>query len=203
MLCKSSCPACLSSPIILQRPQSLTLVPTPLVALPWHHAWVRAAGSIKSIVDCLACPANCCRCFSMPQAGGASGTLHPRQDSKIFCGGLSWGTTAEKLEAYFSNFGQARLAVLTALCGSRSCMQSLTSSSSVQVLEAFVSYDRHTGRPRGFGKCLEHTVLLSKGAETARSSCWLWRACSIMQKLLYLRTFCGDSTSHHLMCGSC
>lgn len=45
----------------------------------------------------------------MPQAGGgggASGTSHPRQDSKIFCGGLSWGTTAEKLEAYFSNFGQ-------------------------------------------------------------------------------------------------
>ena len=100
----------------------------------------------------------------MPQAGSASGTLHPRQDSKIFCGGLSWGTTAEKLEAYFSNFGQARLAVLAALCGSRGCMQSLTSSSSVQVLEAFVSYDRHTGRPRGFGKCLEHTVLMLKGA---------------------------------------
>ncbi len=41
--------------------------------------------------------------------GGGAGTLHPRQDSKIFCGGLSWGTTAEKLEAYFSNFGQVRL----------------------------------------------------------------------------------------------
>eukprot|EP00891_Asterochloris_glomerata_P005238 jgi/Astpho2/5238/gw1.00074.94.1_t len=48
-----------------------------------------------------------------------------RQDSKVFIGGLSWETTDSKLRAFFENFGN--------------------------VSEAFVSYDRHTGRPRGFG----------------------------------------------------
>lgn len=40
-------------------------------------------------------------------------------------GGLSWQTTSEKLQQYFENFGA--------------------------VSEAFVSYDKATGRPRGFG----------------------------------------------------
>lgn len=48
-----------------------------------------------------------------------------RQESKIFVGGLNWSTSEEKLRSYFENFGS--------------------------VQEAFVSYDRHTGRPRGFG----------------------------------------------------
>ena len=48
-----------------------------------------------------------------------------RQDCKVFIGGLSWETTDEKLRTYFLNYGT--------------------------VHEAFVSYDRHTGRPRGFG----------------------------------------------------
>ena len=45
--------------------------------------------------------------------------------AKIFVGGLSWATTDEKLKAYFDNWGS--------------------------VVEAFVSYDRVSGRPRGFG----------------------------------------------------
>lgn len=48
-----------------------------------------------------------------------------RQEAKIFVGGLNWCTSEEKLRSYFENFGS--------------------------VQEAFVSYDRHTGRPRGFG----------------------------------------------------
>ena len=40
-------------------------------------------------------------------------------------GGLSWETTDAKLRTYFENYGA--------------------------VQEAFVSYDRATGRPRGFG----------------------------------------------------
>lgn len=40
-------------------------------------------------------------------------------------GGLSWQTTSEKLQQYFENYGA--------------------------VSEAFVSYDKTTGRPRGFG----------------------------------------------------
>lgn len=48
-----------------------------------------------------------------------------RQECKVFVGGLSWETTDVKLKQYFENFGS--------------------------VQEAFVSYDRHTGRPRGFG----------------------------------------------------
>ena len=48
-----------------------------------------------------------------------------RQEGKVFVGGLSWETTDVKLKQYFENFGS--------------------------VQEAFVSYDRHTGRPRGFG----------------------------------------------------
>lgn len=48
-----------------------------------------------------------------------------RQDSKVFIGGLSWETNDEKLRRYFENYGA--------------------------VHEAFVSYDRNTGRPRGFG----------------------------------------------------
>ncbi len=45
-----------------------------------------------------------------------------------FCcagGGLSWETSSERLRAYFENFGVVR--------------------------EAFVSYNRNNGRPRGFG----------------------------------------------------
>lgn len=48
-----------------------------------------------------------------------------KQEGKVFIGGLSWETTDEKLRRYFENFGT--------------------------VQEAFVSYDRNTGRPRGFG----------------------------------------------------
>jgi RNA recognition motif-containing protein len=44
---------------------------------------------------------------------------------KVFVGGLSWETTDQKLRQYFENYGA--------------------------VHEAFVSYDRNTGRPRGFG----------------------------------------------------
>mmetsp|Transcript_32510 Transcript_32510/g.71768 ORF Transcript_32510/g.71768 Transcript_32510/m.71768 type:complete len:451 (+) Transcript_32510:122-1474(+) len=48
-----------------------------------------------------------------------------RQSAKVFIGGLSWETTGEKLRAYFENYGVVR--------------------------EAFVSYNRNNGRPRGFG----------------------------------------------------
>eukprot|EP00200_Dunaliella_tertiolecta_P016433 CAMPEP_0202420708 /NCGR_PEP_ID=MMETSP1128-20130828/49960_1 /ASSEMBLY_ACC=CAM_ASM_000463 /TAXON_ID=3047 /ORGANISM="Dunaliella tertiolecta, Strain CCMP1320" /LENGTH=236 /DNA_ID=CAMNT_0049028703 /DNA_START=134 /DNA_END=844 /DNA_ORIENTATION=+ len=48
-----------------------------------------------------------------------------KQATKVFCGGLSWETTSERLRAYFENFGVVR--------------------------EAFVSYNRNNGRPRGFG----------------------------------------------------
>ncbi|KAI7846467.1 hypothetical protein COHA_000002 [Chlorella ohadii] len=48
-----------------------------------------------------------------------------KQEGKVFIGGLSWETTDQKLRAYFENYGT--------------------------VQEAFVSYDKHTGRPRGFG----------------------------------------------------
>ncbi|KAH7618760.1 hypothetical protein Ndes2526B_g05686 [Nannochloris sp. 'desiccata'] len=48
-----------------------------------------------------------------------------KQEGKVFIGGLSWETTDDKLRRYFENYGT--------------------------VQEAFVSYDRNTGRPRGFG----------------------------------------------------
>ncbi|PNH01168.1 hypothetical protein TSOC_012957 [Tetrabaena socialis] len=48
-----------------------------------------------------------------------------KQTCKTFVGGLSWETTGDKLRAYFENFGSVR--------------------------EAFVSYNRNNGRPRGFG----------------------------------------------------
>lgn len=48
-----------------------------------------------------------------------------KQDCKVFIGGVSWETTDQKLRQYFENFGA--------------------------VTEAFVSYDKNTGRPRGFG----------------------------------------------------
>uniref|UniRef100_A0A7S0RI27 RRM domain-containing protein n=1 Tax=Chlamydomonas leiostraca TaxID=1034604 RepID=A0A7S0RI27_9CHLO len=48
-----------------------------------------------------------------------------KQSCKVFCGGLSWETSSERLRAYFENFGVVR--------------------------EAFVSYNRNNGRPRGFG----------------------------------------------------
>ena len=48
-----------------------------------------------------------------------------KQESKVFIGGLSWETNDEKLRRYFENYGA--------------------------VHEAFVSYARNTGRPRGFG----------------------------------------------------
>ena len=101
-------------------------------------------------------------------------------ENKLFIGGLSWNTTAERLEQYFSNFGQVetpprrpRLPPRPApalpdtgvslfgqawLLSFLNCMKRLRpvrASTSPhlwrQVLEAFVSYDRVTGRPRGFG----------------------------------------------------
>ncbi|KAK9798573.1 hypothetical protein WJX73_000096 [Symbiochloris irregularis] len=48
-----------------------------------------------------------------------------RSSAKVFVGGLSWTTDASRLRSYFSNWGE--------------------------VSDAFVSYDRDTGRPRGFG----------------------------------------------------
>ncbi|GMH42273.1 hypothetical protein BSKO_10192 [Bryopsis sp. KO-2023] len=48
-----------------------------------------------------------------------------KQDCKVFVGGLSWETSDQKLRMYFENYGN--------------------------VTEAFVNYDRNTGRPRGFG----------------------------------------------------
>ncbi|MEW5319172.1 MAG: hypothetical protein WDW38_010339 [Sanguina aurantia] len=48
-----------------------------------------------------------------------------KQDCKVFVGGLSWETTGDKLRSYFENYGAVR--------------------------EAFVSYNRNNGRPRGFG----------------------------------------------------
>jgi len=67
----------------------------------------------------------CLACnFVTPWVGiRAHGNAHP------VClpvgGGLSWETTSERLRAYFENFGVVR--------------------------EAFVSYNRNNGRPRGFG----------------------------------------------------
>lgn len=48
-----------------------------------------------------------------------------KQHCKVFVGGLNWETTDEKLRRYFENYGT--------------------------VVEAFVSYDRVTMKPRGFG----------------------------------------------------
>ena len=48
-----------------------------------------------------------------------------KQECKVFVGGLSWETNDQKLRMYFENYGN--------------------------VTEAFVNYDRNTGRPRGFG----------------------------------------------------
>jgi len=61
----------------------------------------------------------------LDQIWRCSGLAMNRQEAKIFVGGLNWSTSEEKLRSYFENFGS--------------------------VQEAFVSYDRHTGRPRGFG----------------------------------------------------
>ena len=59
------------------------------------------------------------------------------QDSKIFVGGLSWETTDAKLKNYFENFAA--------------------------VEEAYVSYDRKSGRPRGFGfVCFEDPAVVDK-----------------------------------------
>ncbi len=52
-------------------------------------------------------------------------TTMDKQHCKVFVGGLNWETTDEKLRRYFENYGT--------------------------VLEAFVSYDRVTMKPRGFG----------------------------------------------------
>lgn len=54
-----------------------------------------------------------------------SDAMGSKQEGKVFVGGLSWETTDVKLKQYFENFGP--------------------------VQEAFVSYDRRTRRPRGFG----------------------------------------------------
>ncbi len=45
--------------------------------------------------------------------------------TKVFVGGLSWETDETRLRQYFENFGE--------------------------VLETWISYDRQTARPRGFG----------------------------------------------------
>lgn len=59
------------------------------------------------------------------------------QDAKIFVGGLSWETTDAKLKQYFENFAP--------------------------VEEAYVSYDRKSGRPRGFGfVCFEDPSVVDK-----------------------------------------
>ena len=60
-----------------------------------------------------------------PVESVGDGLYASKQDCKVFIGGLSWETTDEKLRRYFENYGS--------------------------VHEAFVSYDRTTGRPRGFG----------------------------------------------------
>lgn len=60
-----------------------------------------------------------------PVESTGEGLYASKQDCKVFIGGLSWETTDEKLRRYFENYGS--------------------------VHEAFVSYDRTTGRPRGFG----------------------------------------------------
>eukprot|EP00210_Caulerpa_lentillifera_P005635 g5388.t1 len=52
-------------------------------------------------------------------------TSSSKQECKVFVGGLSWETNDQKLRMYFENYGN--------------------------VTEAFVNYDRNTGRPRGFG----------------------------------------------------
>lgn len=58
-----------------------------------------------------------------PTSPGSSPAVKP--GSKVFVGGLSWETSDQKLRQYFENYGE--------------------------VVEAFVSYDKNTGRPRGFG----------------------------------------------------
>ncbi len=62
-----------------------------------------------------------------------------KQSAKVFVGGLSWETTGEKLRAYMENFGSVR--------------------------EAFVSYNRNNGRPRGFGLRKYEAWLACPGAE--------------------------------------
>jgi RNA-binding protein Musashi len=58
--------------------------------------------------------------------GSSTGTGRaPHFDAKIFVGGLSWETSDAKLKQYFENFAR--------------------------VEDAYVSYDRKSGRPRGFG----------------------------------------------------
>ncbi len=58
--------------------------------------------------------------------GPSTGTGRaPHFDAKIFVGGLSWETSDAKLKQYFENFAR--------------------------VEDAYVSYDRKSGRPRGFG----------------------------------------------------
>lgn len=62
----------------------------------------------------------------VPTSTMSTGSYGQRsQEGKVFIGGLSWETTDMKLKQYFENYGT--------------------------VQEAYVSYDRHTGRPRGFG----------------------------------------------------
>jgi RNA recognition motif-containing protein len=60
----------------------------------------------------------------MDQQSSHGGQQHTHQ-CKVFLGGLSWETSGDRLRAYFENFGSVR--------------------------EAFVSYNRASGRPRGFG----------------------------------------------------
>ena len=144
-------------------------------------------------------------------------------DTKLFVGGLSWNTTAERLEQYFSNFGQVRAPLglprlppthppLSRLPACQrfarhgfrrppdqlKCPEPVRASTSprlwTQVLEAFVSYDRVTGRPRGFGfvvfedpsvadrvASLQHTID-RREVETLA----LWRSPSSGQPLVLL-----------------
>ena len=60
-----------------------------------------------------------------PGSSTGTGRAPHHFDSKIFVGGLSWETSDAKLKQYFENFAR--------------------------VEDAYVSYDRKSGRPRGFG----------------------------------------------------
>ena len=93
-----------------------------------------------------------------------------KQDCKLFIGGLSWETSDSRLRTYFENYGQ--------------------------VNEAFVSYDRHTGRPRGFGfvvfedPAVAEKVVSLQHTIDRREVCYpgmRWRAdCSLLGPMLLL-----------------
>jgi len=78
------------------------------------------------------------------------------KEGKIFIGGLSWATDDAALRAYFSKFGE--------------------------VEEAFVSYDRLSGRPRGFGFVVykepdvaEKVIGMPHTVDGRKASAFAWR----------------------------